>query len=205
MQKLVSVLCFASLVAACSSTSSTVPPAGSASPARVQGTLLVFTKWTPDSSVLNGPEPGFKPALTGLTGHDVSTAHAKVDATGLTWVVDVAFTSRGRDVFRQLTHDSVQACPDLNQDCPQRHLAIWLDLSRTDIDHWTDTTYVDRVAQAYDLRCLAQQAATVVCAKLLMNPVVLQEIAGGSTEIAVNFTQQSAAELAASINATAHS
>src|SRR5947199_9289301 len=29
---------------------------------------LVYTKWVPDAKVTAGPQPGYKPALTGLTG-----------------------------------------------------------------------------------------------------------------------------------------
>ena len=55
---------------------------------------LVYTKWVPDAKVTAGPEPGFKPALTGLTGDDISAASATIDSTGTSWVVNITFTGR---------------------------------------------------------------------------------------------------------------
>ncbi len=124
--------------------------------------------------------------------------------TGPNWVINVSFTLRGRELLRQLTRDNVQACPGPSQDCPQRHLAIWLDLSQTDIDNWSDPTYATKVSQPYDLGCLAHRTASVVCPKLLADPTIRDEIAGGTTMIASNLTKQSATELANSINSTAH-
>jgi preprotein translocase subunit SecD len=199
------VVCVALFAVACSSSSSsTVTPNATASPATVQGTLLVFTRWVLDANVRNGPEPGYKPALTGLTGHDISTASAGTDATGQVWLINVLFTPHGRELFRQLTHDSVLACPGLNLDCAPRHIAIWLDLSQTDIDTWSDPTYAAKVSQPFDLGCLAQKTPTVVCPKFLSDPIIIQEISGGTTEIGGNFTEQSAIELANSINSAAH-
>jgi hypothetical protein len=162
VQRLICLICVAPLAVACSSSpSSTVTPNASVSPTTVQGTLLVFTKWVPDANVWTGPEPGYKPALTRLTGHDINRASAEINMTGLNWVINVSFTPRGRELFRQLTRDNVQACPGPSQDCPQRHLAIWLGLSQTDIDTWTDPTYAFKVSQPYDLGCLAHNTAMV--------------------------------------------
>src|SRR5215471_13318787 len=93
---------------------------------------LVYTKWVPDSKVTNGPEPGFKPALTGLTGDDISQASATIDQTGTSWVVNITFTGSGASKFDNLTRDNVAACPgdsttSPGANCAQRHLAIWLD------------------------------------------------------------------------------
>src|SRR5262249_26708824 len=68
---------------------------------------LVYTKWVPDSKVTNGPEPGFKPALTGLTGDDISQASATIDQTGTSWVVNITFTGSGASKFDNLTRDNV--------------------------------------------------------------------------------------------------
>src|ERR1700747_1184963 len=54
---------------------------------------LVYTKWVADSKVTGGPEPGYKPALTGLTGDDISSATASIDPTGTAWVVNISFTN----------------------------------------------------------------------------------------------------------------
>src|SRR5438445_6329642 len=72
---------------------------------------LVYTKWVPDAKVTAGPEPGFKPALTGLTGDDISAASATIDSTGTSWVVNITFTGSGATKFDNLTRDNVAACP----------------------------------------------------------------------------------------------
>src|SRR5437588_11820569 len=64
---------------------------------------LVYTKWVADTKVTGGPEPGYKPAFTGLTGDDISSATAAIDQSGLGWVVNVVFTSSGDDIFSNLT------------------------------------------------------------------------------------------------------
>jgi preprotein translocase subunit SecD len=166
---------------------------------------LVYTKWVPDAKVTNGPEPGFKPAFTGLTGDDITSATAAIDQSGVSWVVNVSFTSRGGNLFGDLTRANVAACPgDPNSvataNCPQRHLTIWLDLTQADIDHWEDPAYVTKVASPYDTNCLASQTSTTVCGKFLTDPITLQEIDGGNATISGTFTQQSANDLATGIN-----
>ncbi|TMF53912.1 MAG: hypothetical protein E6I21_00740, partial [Chloroflexi bacterium] len=47
---------------------------------------LVYTKWVADTKITNGPQAGYKPALTGLTGDDISSATATIDSTGTSWV-----------------------------------------------------------------------------------------------------------------------
>jgi preprotein translocase subunit SecD len=166
---------------------------------------LVYTKWVPDSKVTAGPEPGYKPQLSGLTGDDISSATSTIDPTGTAWVVNISFTSHGATTFDNLTRDNVAACPgDVNTvasaNCPQRHLAIWLDLTQTDIDHWEDPSYVAKVSTNYDPACLATQTADVVCGKFLTDPITIQEIAGGNAVIQGAFTQSSANDLATGIN-----
>src|SRR5437899_7588839 len=102
---------------------------------------LVYTKWVPDTKVTGGPEPGYKPAFTGLTGDDISSATAAIDQSGLGWVVNIVFTSRGADLFSNLTTANVAACPgDPNTtpsaNCAGRHPTIWLDTTQSDLDHW---------------------------------------------------------------------
>lgn len=161
---------------------------------------LVYTKWVADSKVTGGPEPGYRPELTGLTGADISTASASIDQTGTSWVVNVTFTSHGSDVFDTLTRDAVNACPGSSTDCPQRHLTIWLDLTQNDISHWEDPSYVGKTSQPYDPACLATQTEGTLCGKFLTDPTTLQEISGGQAQISGNFTQQSAQDLATGIN-----
>jgi len=170
---------------------------------------LVYTKWVPDTKVTGGPQPGYKPAFTGLTGDDISSATAQIDQNGIGWVVNITFTSRGADLFSQLTTANVAACPGdasttATANCAQRHLTTWLDLTQRDIDNWEDPTYVARVSQNYDTGCLATATATTVCPKLLVDAVSLQAITGGQAVISGGgngFTQQAANDLATGINA----
>ncbi|HYL07665.1 MAG TPA: protein translocase subunit SecD [Candidatus Udaeobacter sp.] len=166
---------------------------------------LVYTKWVPDSKVTGGPQPGYKPQLTGLTGDDISSATAAIDQTGTSWVVNVSFTSAGGDKFDQLTRDNVAACPgdpntSASANCAQRHLTIWLDLTQADIDHWEDPAYAGKISQSYDPACLATQVEGQLCGKFLTDPITLQEISGGQATISGNFTQQSSQDLATGID-----
>ncbi|HEY3084640.1 MAG TPA: hypothetical protein VGK28_04200, partial [Candidatus Dormibacteraeota bacterium] len=167
---------------------------------------LVYTKWVKDDKVTGGPQPGYKPQLTGLTGDDLSSATASIDQNGTSWVVNIQFNSRGAALFDQLTRANVAACPgdsDTNPaaQCPERFLTIWLDLSQKDIDKWEDADYANKVRQPYDPACLSAQTPGTVCGKLLTNPITREEISGGSAVISGNFTQQSAQELATGITA----
>ncbi|TAN34392.1 protein translocase subunit SecD [bacterium] len=166
---------------------------------------LVYTKWVPDPKVTGGPAPGFRPEFSGLTGDDITSATAAIDQNGVSWVVNVSFTSRGADTFATLTRNNVAACPgDVSTsaaaNCAQRHLAIWLDLTQKDIDNWEDPAYVAKASQPYDTGCLATATPTTVCGKFLTDPVTIQEIDGGNATISGNFTQQSATDLATGIN-----
>src|ERR1700694_4974441 len=42
-------------------------------------TKLVYTKWVKDANATTGLRPGYKPALTGLTGDDIASASASID------------------------------------------------------------------------------------------------------------------------------
>ncbi|HKW60450.1 MAG TPA: protein translocase subunit SecD [Candidatus Dormibacteraeota bacterium] len=166
---------------------------------------LVYTKWIKDDKVTAGPEPGYKPALTGLTGDDISSANASIDPTGTAWVVNIQFTSVGADKFSKLTQENVAACPgdsttSAAANCAQRHLAIWLDLTQNDIDHWADAAYSGKVSSPYDAGCLAAQTPDTVCGKFLTDPITREPITGGQAQISGAFTQQSANDLATGIN-----
>src|SRR5690242_12713179 len=162
---------------------------------------LVYTKWVPDAKATGGPEPGYKPQFTGLTGDDIQSATAPIDQTGTSWVVNLSFTSRGGNISDNLTRDAVAACPGAQNDCPQRHLTIWLDLTQADIDQWEDASFVAKVSNPYAAGCLATQSqGGAICGKFLTDPTTIQEIAGGNAIIQGSFTQQSASDLAAGIN-----
>ena len=170
---------------------------------------LVYTKWVPDAKVTGGPQPGYKPAFTGLTGDDISSATAAIDQQSVGWVVNISFTSRGADLFGNLTTANVAACPGdpnttASANCAGRHLTIWLDLTQNDIDNWEDPTYANKVSQEYDTGCLATATPTSICPKKLVDAVTLQAILGGNAVInggGGGFTQQAANDLATGINA----
>ena len=82
----------------------------------------------------------------------------------------------------------------------RRHLAIWLDLTQSDIDNWEDATYAATVSRLYDLGCLTAASSTAVCPKLISDPITLQEIDGGHLVMNGAFTQQSATALASAIS-----
>jgi preprotein translocase subunit SecD len=172
-------------------------------PTTSQSLLVVYAKWVPDGNARTGPEPGYRPAFSGLTSHDMQRATAAIDPSGTQWIVSFSFTARGRALFAQLTHDNVAACP--SDYCPERHLGTWLDLTQTDIDRWDDPTFADTVSQPFDLDCLTHMTAATACPKLVTDALTLQEIDGGSSMIGGDLTQQSANQLADAINATSHS
>src|SRR5216683_1265830 len=170
---------------------------------------LVYTKWVPDAKVTGGPEPGYKPAFTGLTGDDIASASAALDQNAIGWVVNVSFTSRGADLFGNLTTANVAACPgDSSQspaaNCAGRHLTSWLDITQKDIDNWEDPAYANKVSQTYDTGCLATATPDTICPKLLVDAVTIQAILGGNAVISGGgngFTQSAATDLATGINA----
>lgn len=192
------------LVACSSGSASSVSHPATPSPTTSVNALLVLTTWVPDSNVTNGPEPGYKPALSGLTGHDVQAAIPVIDATGTVWMLNVTFTPAGSKLFAKLTHDNVAACPGdatgAGVGCAMRHLAIWLELTQADIDSWENAAYVANVSQPFDLACLAQAPAATPCPKLVSDPITLEEIDGGTVAISCSCTQKGASELAAAIN-----
>lgn len=170
---------------------------------------LVYTKWVPDAKVTNGPEPGYRPELTGLTGDDIQSATAAIDQNGVAWVVNVSFTGTGATKFADLTRAAVAACPgDVNSvataNCAQRHLTIWLDITQTDINNWENASYVSQLSSPYNTACLAARSPGTICGKLLTDPVTETEIDGGQAVInggASGFTQGAANDLATGINA----
>ncbi|HKC20604.1 MAG TPA: hypothetical protein VKE27_13355 [Candidatus Dormibacteraeota bacterium] len=184
---------------ACGSTPS--PTAGSLPKA-----LLVWTTWTPDPKALGGPEPGYRPLLTGLTGHDVQSATPAIDASGTAWVIDVVFTPRGANLFSALTLQNVAACSgnsatSASANCAQRHLAVWVNLTQTDIDQWDDSRFANKVSMPFDMGCLPQSAAGL-CSKFISDPITIDQITGGQVQIAGAFTHQSAKALADAINSS---
>ena len=154
---------------------------------------VVYTTWVPDTLVTNGPEPGYKPALTGLTGNDIDSATPAIDENGKSWVVNIGFTSRGAQEFSRLTRANVAACPgdvstDPTADCAQRHMTLWLGLTQEDINAWDNATYVNGVTRPWS-----------ASGKFIADPITLQEIAGGTATISGGYTQRQAQDLAGAI------
>ena len=52
----------------------------------------------------------------------------------------------------------------------------------------------------FDLKCLARPVVDSVCAKLISDPITLEEIDGGAAQIAGSFTQATATQLAEALN-----
>ena len=161
---------------------------------------LVYTKWVPDANVYGGPQVGYKPSMTGLSGGDIATVTARNDTSNASggWLVDITFTPHGRDLFAALTRDNVAACPgdatiDNNATCPQRHLTMWLGLTQADIDRWEDATYVAAVSQSWNSG-----------GKLLGDLLTLTEVDGGEVFVTGNFTQKDAQDLVAAIQPTSY-
>jgi hypothetical protein len=157
---------------------------------------LVYTKWVADANVTGGPQAGYKPAMTGITGDDVASVTGSNDPNSGGWGLDLTFTSGGRDRFASLTRDNVAACPgdpsaDNNAACPLRHLTMWLGLTQADIDRWEDPTYVAAVSQSWSSG-----------GKLLVDLLTIQEIDGGEVVISGNLTQKEAQDLVAVIEPT---
>jgi preprotein translocase subunit SecD len=168
-------------------------------------TKLVYTKWVKDDKVTAGQVPGYRPELTGLTGDDIANANASIDPqSGIGWVVNITFNQHGSDLFGKLTTANVAACPgdpNTTGNCPERHLAIWLDLTQNDINHWEDANYATKVSGTYDPNCLATGGPSAECPKFLVDANTIQPILGGQAFISGNFTQHQAIDLATGINA----
>src|SRR5919108_593352 len=124
--------------------------------------------------------PGYRPEVTPLTSDMITNAQA-VRNPDDDVVVQVRFDSQGTEIFRNVTAQAAAACP--HQDCPQRHVTMWLDLTQDDVDHWHE--------RAHDLYRPFYRGG-----KLLTDPVVTSPISGGSAQIAGDFNQQQADELA---------
>lgn len=169
-----------------------VAAAGSSSSSHGNG-ALVYTTWVADTLVTNGPQRGYKPAFSGLTGNDIESATPSVDENGKSWVVNVLFTSRGAQQFAALTRANVDACPgdpttDPKADCPERYMALWLGLTQEDIDAWDNATYVNAVTKPLSAG-----------GKFIADPITLQEVSGGTATISGGYTQKQAQELASAM------
>ncbi|TMC12933.1 MAG: protein translocase subunit SecD [Chloroflexi bacterium] len=153
---------------------------------------LDFVTWVadPKATAVGQAPAGYKPKLAGLGSEQVTGATSGLDSNGLNWQVVLNFNSDGASTFSTLTSNAVNSCPGDGTDCATRHIAIFEDLTAADIANW------DTVESTVALPPSAG-------GKLLTNPTILQPIPGGSANITGSFTQQTASDLAASINSGA--
>ncbi|TMC08721.1 MAG: protein translocase subunit SecD [Chloroflexi bacterium] len=110
---------------------------------------------------------------------------------GTAWVVNFQFNGAGAGIFGQLSTTAYGACGSGGTgSCPQSHITNWLDLTQDDINNWNT-----RAAQIYQPFNSG--------GKLLSDPYIQQPITGGNGFIQGNFSQQSAQDLATSLNSGA--
>jgi preprotein translocase subunit SecD len=154
-----------------------------------QSAHLDFVTWVPatKATAIGEAPAGYKPKKAGLGSEQVTGATSGLDSNGLQYQVNLSFNSDGASTFGTLTTNAVNSCAD---DCATRHIAIFQDLTQSDIDNW------DKVEAKVALP--PSQGG-----KLLTNPRIIQPIPGGQAQITGNFTQQSASDLAAAINSGA--
>jgi hypothetical protein len=178
--------------------------AGSAGTSGQVSNELVYTTWVADAKVTGGPEPGFKPALTELTGQHVTSATAFQDPSDSSWNLDLVFDPRGTQLLSDLTRANVAACPgdsntDVKAQCAERYLTLWLGLTQADIDNWESLSYAADTSGPLDVGCPARSSPSAVCGKLIVNAITLEQIDGGEVLIGGSFTQTDAEELAKTI------
>jgi preprotein translocase subunit SecD len=153
---------------------------------------LVITTWVKDASITNGPFPGYKPQMTQMTADMLQSASAGLDPNGGTaWVVNFQYNSQGAGIFSQLSTSAYNACGSGGTgSCPESRITNWLDLTPDDIANWN--TRANDVYKTFDQG-----------GKLLSDPYIQQPITGGNGFIQGSFSQQSAKDLATSLNSGA--
>ena len=153
-----------------------------------QKAKLVITKWVPDSTITNGPFPGYKPQITKMTSDMLQSAQLGLNPqTSVGWVVNFQFNSEGASIFNQLTTEASQAYTSNPGSAPS-HITNWLDLTQDDIANWN--------TKANDLYKPADQGG-----KLISDPVIANgAIPNGQGYIEGNFSQDTAKNLAILLN-----
>jgi preprotein translocase subunit SecD len=153
---------------------------------------LVFTTWVADSSITGGPYPGYRPEMTKMTGDMLTSATAELDPSGGTgWVVAFQLNSAGAGIFSQVSTAAFNACGSGGTgSCRQSFVGQWLDLTQEDIDNWN--------TKGNDLFRPFDQGGRLVVDTYIQSPIT-----GGQGQISGNFSQQSAKDLATSLNSGA--
>jgi preprotein translocase subunit SecD len=166
-------------------------PAARAAQVIGQRDQLVITTWVKDSSVTTGNWPGYKPQMTKMRADMLSNASATLDPQGgAAWVVSFTFNSEGGSIFSGLSTAAYNACTSTPGQCPESHVTYWLDLTGDDINNWNEVA--NSLYRPFDQG-----------GKLLSDPYMQSPITGGNGIIQGNFTQQSAKDLATSLNSGA--
>jgi len=100
---------------------------------------LDFVTWVkdPNATAVGQAEAGYKPQLTGLGSSQVVSATSGLDQNGLQYAVNLTFNGDGASQFSKLTSDAVAQCPGDGVTCPTRKIAIFEDLSASDIANWS--------------------------------------------------------------------
>ncbi len=137
---------------------------------------LMVTRWVVDPTATSGPHAGYRPEPIGMNESMVSRAAARRADSG--WVVDVTVDQRGTVALTQATAAAASACP---ADCPERHLAVWSNLTSADIASWSQTA--GALSRPY-----------AAGGKLLTDPLVNEPIRSGQLEI-TGFTSEHQAEM----------
>jgi preprotein translocase subunit SecD len=129
--------------------------------------------------------------MTKMTAEMLQSASAGLDPqTGTSWVVNFTFDSTGGGIFGALSTTAYNACTSTPGQCPESHITNWLDLTQSDIDNWNTAALT--AYRPFDSG-----------GKLLSDPYIQSPITGGTGTISGNFSQQSAKDLATSLNAGA--
>lgn len=153
----------------------------SAPPTRVH---LTITTWERDPTVQAGPHPGYRPRLTALNESSVVTARAERDSESNGWQVRVQLTNDATAMFAAITTQAVSAC---SLDCPERHVAIWANLTPSDVAEWNQ-------------RAMTASMPYSKGGKLLIDAYTIQPITSGNLAITGPLSQEQAEHLADALN-----
>jgi len=161
---------------------------------------LDFVTWVkdPNATAVGQAEAGYKPQLTGLGSSQVVSATSGLDQNGLQYAVNLTFNGDGASQFSKLTSDAVAQCPGDGVTCPTRKIAIFEDLSASDIANWSKVDPATGQTVESLVALPPEQGG-----KLLTNPNIIQPIAGGTATITGNFDANSARDLAIQISSGA--
>ncbi|MHB8572338.1 MAG: protein translocase subunit SecD [Candidatus Dormibacteria bacterium] len=136
---------------------------------------MEFFKWVPDSSITG---LGYRPQSFGLTGDLLQDATVGADNVGNV-AVDLTFNEQGANLFGTATQAAVSKSGMENQ------IAIFLDLTPSDIANWADPTVRNRVMQPVNQG-----------GDLLTNPTIQAAILDGHAQITGgNLTAETARDL----------